>query len=281
MKSVDELKAEEAWVWAVLDAGAEAQLRAIPGVVHVSVGLKQINGTATDEFCIRVYVAQKQNPASIAASERIPKRIQGVATDVNQVQVIDLHEDTARYRPVTGGIQITNGVDGLGTLGCPAIDNADGKAVLFTNFHVIGGTAGVSVFQPTTAAADLIGTVKRGSIGATFDAAIAEIAAGVATTGDVINGLFLNLSNKIAGVTDPVSGMRVFKVGFRTGLTDGKVEKTRSHIFHQTLWARLLAIAIEEANEHHADGATVVTCKWGTSVSVCPCHDWRRCGTRG
>ena len=34
-------------------------LRAIPGVVHVSVGLKQTKGKFTDVFAIRVYVAEK------------------------------------------------------------------------------------------------------------------------------------------------------------------------------------------------------------------------------
>jgi hypothetical protein len=229
MKSIEELKAEEARIRAILDGGAEAELRAIPGVIHVSVGLKQINGTATDEFSIRVYVAEKKDPAAIPAAERIPKSIQGVPTDVNQVKVVSAHEDTAKYRPITGGIEITNNVPnangkiGVGTLGCLATDNTDAKTVLVTNFHVIGGTAGVTVLQPAVAGADVIATVKRGQITGTIDAAIAEIAPGIATTGDEINGLFLNLSNHIAGVTDPVGGMRVFKVGRSTGLTSGKV----------------------------------------------------------
>jgi hypothetical protein len=230
MKSIPELKAEEARIRAILDAGAEAELRAIPGVIHVSVGLKQVNGTATDEFCIRVYVAEKKEPSAIPPAERIPKSIQGIPTDVNQVKVVDAHVDSAKYRPITGGIEITNNVVdvngqiGLGTLGCLATDNSDGKTVLVTNFHVIGGTAGVTVFQPGTGAAgDAIGTVKRGQITGTIDAAIADIDPAIATTTDEINGLFLNSSNHIAGVTDPVGGMRAFKVGRTTGLTDGKV----------------------------------------------------------
>ena len=158
-RSIEELKAEEARVRAVLDGGADAQLRAIPGVVHVSVGLKQINGTATDEYCIRVYVARKKAPRDVPASEVIPKRIQGIATDVNEVRVVKAIEDTAKYRPLTGGCEITNnvvdanGLIGVGTLGCFATDNTDGGTVLLTNFHVIGGTAGVNVFQPATAEA--------------------------------------------------------------------------------------------------------------------------------
>lgn len=228
MRSNEELRAEEARIRALLDGGGEAELMAIPGVVQVSVGLKQINGTATDDFCIRVYVAKKKELAAIPPSDRVPKTFRGVPTDVNEVRVVSAHVDAARYRPITGGIQITNGVVAggniaLGTLGCLATDNGDAKQVLLTNFHVIGGTAGVPVFQPLNNAGDQIGTVKRGQISGTIDAAIADIAAGIATTTDEVNGLFLNLSNHIAGVTDPVGGMKVFKVGRTTGLTDGKI----------------------------------------------------------
>ncbi|MBC8085715.1 MAG: hypothetical protein H7Z40_00500, partial [Phycisphaerae bacterium] len=117
MKSIEELRAEEARILAILADGVEAELRAIPGVVHVSVGLKQINNTATDEFCIRVYVAKKLNLADLAPAERIPKSMAGVPTDVNEVKTVSAHVDTARYRPITGGIQITTGA-GTGTLGC-------------------------------------------------------------------------------------------------------------------------------------------------------------------
>lgn len=228
MRSNEELRAEEARIRALLDGGGEAELMAIPGVVQISVGLKQINGTATDEFCIRVYVVQKKELASIPPSERVPKIFRGVPTDVNEVRVVSAHEDTARYRPITGGIQITNGqaVPGgilVGTLGCLATDNTDASAVLLTNFHVIGGNPGDSVFQAFNNPADLIAVVKRGQITGTIDAAIAAISPGVATTTDEVNGLFLNLSNHIAGVTDPVGGMKVFKVGRTTGLTDGKI----------------------------------------------------------
>ena len=69
----------------------------------------------------------------------------------------------------------------------------------------------------------MIGHVKRGQVTGTVDAAIADIDPAFATTVDQINGLFLNGSNDIAGVADPVSGMHVFKVGRTTGLTAGKV----------------------------------------------------------
>jgi hypothetical protein len=223
MRSIEELKAEEARVRAILSGGAEAQLRAIPGVVHVSVGLKQINGTATDEFSIRVYVTEKKDPNSIPPNERIPKSIQGVPTDVNQVRVNTPHFDTARYRPITGGIQITNGVDGFGTLGCLVTDDTDGKPLLLSNFHVLGGNPASSVFQPNNNPGDQVGTVKRALLDGVIDASVAEIAVGTATTTDEIKGLAVGGSDHVSGSTFPLAGMHVFKVGINTGRTEGKV----------------------------------------------------------
>jgi hypothetical protein len=89
----------------------------------------------------------------------------------------------------------------------------------------VGSTLGVSVFQPSSGGvpADLIGTVKRAALTDTVDCAIIEVSAGIATTIDEINGLFLRGSNHLHAVTNGVSGMRVYKVGKKTGLTMGKI----------------------------------------------------------
>ena len=144
------------------------------------------------------------------------------------MKVYQANEDLAKYRPITGGIEIaikptSPGPILVGTLGCLATDLTDSKTVLLTNFHVIGSTAGTEIIQPANGVVDVIAKVKRGKMSPTIDAAIAEIDSGWATTGDEINGLFLNMSNHVVGVADPVSGMRVFKVGRTTGLTIGKI----------------------------------------------------------
>jgi hypothetical protein len=223
MRSIEELRAEEARIRAILADGAEAELRAIPGVVHVSVGLKQINGNATDDFSIRVYVDKKRDLGVVPENERIPKRIQGVPTDVNQVEVRTPCVNSAKFRPVTGGVQISDNTARAGTLGCLATDKADGKPILLTCHHVIGGTSGDPVFQPDPIITDLIGTVKRGFVDDFVDAAIADIPTTITTTGDEIQGLFLHASNHVAGVAEPVGGMPVFKMGRTTGLTIGRV----------------------------------------------------------
>src|SRR5689334_11512905 len=68
MKTTDQLRAENQAIQERLAAGAQSRLRAIPGVVHVSVGLKQKAGHATDRLCIRVYVREKRNARDIPAA---------------------------------------------------------------------------------------------------------------------------------------------------------------------------------------------------------------------
>ena len=60
MKTDEQLKAENKAIRDMLAAGAEERLRSIPGVVHVSVGLKEKDGKVTDQLCVRIYVKEKK-----------------------------------------------------------------------------------------------------------------------------------------------------------------------------------------------------------------------------
>jgi hypothetical protein len=110
MKSNEQLRAENDAIRGVLAGGPEERLRGIPGVVHVSVGLKEQQGRLlTDRLCIRVYVSKKKSPRELSAAELIPAEIAGIPTDVNTVARFEFQADNARYRPIKGGIEITNG----------------------------------------------------------------------------------------------------------------------------------------------------------------------------
>lgn len=164
MPTRDELLAETAAVRTVLDAGAEAKLRAIPGVRHVSIGLKQRDGVHSDLICIRVHVEEKRALAAIPEAERIPAVIGGFETDVHSPRTFDFNYniDTTRYRPIKGGISITNriidlnklGTEGVlvaGTLGCTAMHGK--SAVILSNCHVLkahGAGKGDWIYQPAT-----------------------------------------------------------------------------------------------------------------------------------
>src|SRR5262245_46880878 len=100
MKTKEQLRAENDAIRGVLAAGPEKRLRGMPGVVHVSVGLKEQQGRLlTDRLCIRVYVSQKKSARELSTAELIPTEIAGIPTDVNTVARFDFQADNARYRP--------------------------------------------------------------------------------------------------------------------------------------------------------------------------------------
>ena len=262
MKTTEQMRAENDAIKERLAAGAEGRLRSIPGVTHVSVGLKQKAGRATDQLCIRVYVRDKRNPRDIPAAEMIPAEIDGVATDVNMVATFEFQTDNTRYRPIKGGVQITNRIIGAGaagaspqivrgTLGCVALDNTDKAELLLSNWHVLtanGGNNGDKVFQPAPAwlpsltpaqlpfrpsdDTDKVAVVRRSVVSAKVDAAIATIdvsscshCCGIHYSNEIPG---LSVANRppgstIVGDEAAVAGMPVFKVGHATLRTEGVV----------------------------------------------------------
>jgi hypothetical protein len=262
MKTNKQLKAENNAIREMLRTGPETQLRAIPGVVHVSVGLKETNGKVTDQLCVRVYVEQKKAKEALPAAQLIPSEINGVPTDVNIVGRFEFQDDNTKYRPIMGGIQISNRIIVLnaagtgtemsrGTLGCTAVDTTDDAPVILSNWHVLYGSSGRTgdkVYQPPPTSIppvelgdlparprdeeDKIGVLRRKEISSTVDGAIATIdvssccnCCGIRYSNE-INGLSVGgrpPRNTIVGDQRAVSGMTVFKVGKSTGRTEGVV----------------------------------------------------------
>jgi hypothetical protein len=200
----EELAAREAAVRKLLHDGAEARLLAIANVKHVSLGAKQIGGRPTDDLCIRVYVDKKVPLHLLPPDQRIPREIDGVPTDVNVIRTARFLADLVRYRPIHGGISISNQIiftdsNNLaaitaGTFGCTATRRSNKKNVLLTNWHIAVGDYGGNgkyIFQPATPPDpnlppppnpiypqkndDMIATVVDSRINATVDAAIAEL----------------------------------------------------------------------------------------------------------
>jgi hypothetical protein len=262
MKTTDQLKAANQTIRDFLASGVEDRLRAMPGVTHVSVGLKETDGRATSDLCVRVYVAEKRTASDLPSSALIPARIDGVATDVNTIGDVEFQADANRYRPLIGGIQITNRIIGAiaagrpddmvrGTLGCVAIDGTDKAPVLLTSWHVLfahGGRAGDKVFQPAPIGVDIvpaaslplrprdeidkIAFIRRGVVNDKVDCAIAAL-----DVSSCCRCCGLRYSNEIFGLRDAgqpprttivgddhaVAGMPVFKVGHRTMRSAGVV----------------------------------------------------------
>jgi hypothetical protein len=274
MPSYDELVAAEQAIRDVLARGAEAELRASPGVVHVSVGLKERAGQVTPQHAIRVYVREKRPVDQVPPSERIPPEIDGIPTDVNVVGNYGFTADNTRYRPILGGIQVSNRIidvnDAMtgtqvhvGTLGCIATLDSDRSPVLLSNWHVLmANTAAVGdrVYQPAptsipsvdladlplrpTDDTDAVGKIATSSITAKVDGAVARIdvssccrCCGIDYRNEV-NGLSVGghpPSNAIVGQRPAVAGMTVHKIGMQTGRTVGHVVDPNLPSFDVTL----------------------------------------------
>ena len=232
MKTNEQLKAENEAIRAMLADGPKERLLTIPGVFHVSVGLKETNAKLTDQLCIRVYVKEKKDKAVLPVVELIPKHINGIPTDVNVVGRFEFSEDNTRYRPIKGGILITNRIIAAdtaaqsgtqmerGTLGCIAIDNTDNSPVLLTNWHVLyANTAhsGDKVYQPfpfpvprpdplqlplrPNDDAEKIGVIRQGVVNNRVDAAIAAI-----DVSSCCHCCGIHYSNEINGLSIQVNG---------------------------------------------------------------------------
>lgn len=60
----------------------EAELMEKAGVVGCAIGYKHIGGRKTDELCIVCYVIEKKPEGKLRREHIIPKRIEGIPTDV-------------------------------------------------------------------------------------------------------------------------------------------------------------------------------------------------------
>lgn len=130
-----------------------------PHVVGTGASFKEVAGTATDEFCLRIYVDKKLSTQSLPPDEVIPAEVtlpdvpNPIPTDVIEIGTPELDSFTTKQRPLLPGYSVGLLGAGTGTLGC-FVAKADSPNVplILSNSHVIAqsGTAplGRSVIQP-------------------------------------------------------------------------------------------------------------------------------------
>ncbi len=213
----------------------KAEVMKFPNVVNVAIGLKETSGKLTDEIVFQVFVMEKVDKDSLDPSELIPKKIKGYKTDVVIVPKAVNRIDSSEHRPVTGGVQISNGKGHVGTLGCFAQLVTDDTLVLLSNEHVLysdGAVAGDKIGQPNLdnkcccccAYVDgIIGTILSPAINnSNVDCAIAIVNTGVATD-YILNNSMANTELHINGTDTAVVGDLVRKIGRTSGLTNGRV----------------------------------------------------------
>jgi hypothetical protein len=226
------------------------------------VGLKERAGQVTSQLAIRVYVRRKRQLDQVSLAERIPSEIDGIPTDVNTVGAYGFTSDNTRYRPIFGGIPISNRIIDsnealtgtqvqVGTLGCIATLNSDRSPVLLSNWHVLmANSAHIddSVYQPGPASippvdladlplrltddADVIGKIAKYAISAKADAAVARIdvsscchCCGIDYRDEVheLSAGGRPPANAIVGQRPAAAGMTVYKRGMQSLRTTGHV----------------------------------------------------------
>lgn len=128
----------------------ENDLRKLPGVNGVDIGLKEVKGERTETHCIIVYVAEKGN---FKEKDKIPETIEGIQTDIVEatfeylVATTETEKkledpeviDSARYDPVQGGAQIgaARFKKKLGSVGCLVTDNSTEEKLWLSCYHVM------------------------------------------------------------------------------------------------------------------------------------------------
>ncbi|MGI9551195.1 MAG: hypothetical protein ACR2MT_08355 [Aurantibacter sp.] len=148
------------------------------GAHAMGIGRKLVKGKPTNQFCLRIFVENKQPTEKIGTNLEIPpyfiyqpeksKRSVKIYTDVIQEPMARFEpvDPETMIRPVPGGV--SGGILGsTGTIGGYVWDNTDDTIVMLSNHHVFGHNTGTTIVQQGSAdggssPTNDFGEVKRG-----------------------------------------------------------------------------------------------------------------------
>ena len=213
-------------------------------IAGTGVGYKHVNGIATTQEALLVFVVKKGEFHKNAA---VPSQINGIPVDVIEVGKLVKHDVlTSRIRPIRPGYSCGHGRITAGTVGGFFIDK-DGDHVVLSNAHVLANEnnaePGDPIFQPGPIDAppgdhqwrgwsDPIASLPYFATLKTFvrltqnnnmqDSAIAVIPP-AAIAQNLINPIYPFINRPLAGWGEPTVGLSVQKVGRTTGHTAGKI----------------------------------------------------------
>lgn len=226
-------------------------------VVGVDIAEKVTGGQKTGELSIVVFVDTKQPLSKVAAKDRVPEVVDGVKTDVQEVQIelqamsamtqvedrFSAFIDATAYSTLEGGISMgplrsvhlappdapaPGNYVFVGTLGAMVRDRATGAAMALTNFHVAcvnnSWSVGDRMVQQSLvdggSAAGQFGSLSRATLSDQVDGAVVTVDATKPWTASV-HGV-----GGVAGHTAATVGTAVQKRGRTTEHTFGSVVST-------------------------------------------------------
>ena len=228
---------------------AAQRLLALPGVVAVGLGSKEVSDEPTGEPAIKVFVKVKRAPEELPADELIPAEIEGVPTDVIEsgelyldaappgaIVTVNEYDDT-RYRPLTAGGQIRREESSHnGTIGCFLVDNSvPPKVYALTNFHVLNPKDVPAVLntskvgQPkgkdsvTHCCSDMIGVFAGGAKTTERDEAVIILDSGTEWLAEIVEIGIVTGKHAVTQTEANSQTYNVRKRGIRTRLTGGVV----------------------------------------------------------
>jgi len=244
---------------AAVQSQVENELFSIEGVVAAAPSLKMTKGVATDEWCLALYVVDKQPKTKLEKAAVIPTSIDGVPTDVVEVGEIKPLAFTAKTRPALPGFSIGHPTITAGTFGalvrdvrrccetdeCTDAGDPRHDHLILSNNHVLAasnqGKLGDLIIQPGSFdggvfPSDGIATLERFeplNLGPApqvpgqynlVDAAVAKPLNTRDVTASIIGSVIPT------GVGQALVGQQVIKAGRTTELTVGRVLATNATV---------------------------------------------------
>jgi len=120
------------------------KLLGLKNVVGVGVGYKHVGGDNTGDPAYVVYVEKKLPPGDLSRSHIIPRKIDGLDTDVIEIGVVKmLGVRTARGRPCQPGMSIGHYQSTAGTMGAVVKDKKTKELMVLSNNHVLANGSSV------------------------------------------------------------------------------------------------------------------------------------------
>jgi len=218
------------------------QLPMTKNVIGAGVGLKYVNGKATSEPAVVVFVEKKYRGDELIKQsdiEFIPSKIDGIQTDVIEVgKIVPQIGLRSMCRPLIPGVSVGHKSITAGTLGGFFLDN-DNDLIILSNNHVLANensaAAGDEIVQPGPMDANgnlsRIATLKAfNKIGPNnnhHDSAIARVEDNFKNNGG-INVFYPSLNRCLTGWGGAAVQMPVQKVGRTTGYTNGRIIATHA-----------------------------------------------------
>ena len=111
-------------------------------VVGVGVGHKKVKGEKTDTLSIVVLVEKKLPLSGLKEQDIIPRELDGVYTDVQEIGIVEALNKTEKsrtdkWRPAPGGVSIGHYHGSSGTLGISVMHKRSGEKLILSCNHVL------------------------------------------------------------------------------------------------------------------------------------------------